>query len=80
MGLPALLVSLADNQIDIAKALDLFGACVYVGSQETASALIMRSAIIDLLSRQSDVAVLSEKSYSLVDGQGVHRLCQTLGG
>lgn len=79
LGLPALIVSLADNQIDIAKALDLFGACRYIGSLEMASASVLRSAIIDLLNHQGHLRALSEKSYSLVDGQGVDRLCQALG-
>jgi hypothetical protein len=39
----------------------------------------MRGAIIDLLNHQDYLEVLSEKSYSLVDGLGVDRLCQALG-
>jgi len=79
MGLPALIVALADNQIDIAKSLDLFGASIYLGSLEVASAPLMRRAIIDLVNHQSRLAALSEKSYSLVDGLGIDRLCQSLG-
>lgn len=79
LGLPALIVSLADNQIEIVKGLDLFGACRYIGSLETASMPVMRSAIIDLLNHQDHLGALSEKSYSLVDGLGVDRLCQALG-
>lgn len=79
LGLPALIVSLADNQIDIAKALDMFGACQYIDSLETVSASVMRSAIIDLLNHQDRLEALSEKSYSLVDGLGVDRVCQELG-
>lgn len=79
LGLPTITVSLADNQIDIATALDMFGACVYIGSIETVSAPVMRSTIIDLLNHQGRLRLLSEKSYSLVDGLGVDRLCQTLG-
>lgn len=78
LGLPALLVALADNQINIAKALDWFGACVYVGTLKTASAPIMRNAIVSLLSTQNQLRVLSEKSYSLVDGLGVDRVCQEM--
>ena len=78
LGLPALIVSLADNQMDIAKALDFVGACVYIGSLKTASAAVIRSAIIDLLNHQGRLVMLSEKSYSLVDGLGVDRLCQAL--
>ena len=79
LGLPALIVSLANNQTDIAKALNLFGACIYVGSLETASVPAMRSAIIDLLHHQDHLATLSEKSYSLVDGLGVDRIRQAMG-
>ena len=79
LGLPALIVALADNQIDIAKTLDLFGANIYLGSLEIASAPLMRRAIIDLMNDQSRLAALSEKSYALVDGLGTARLCQALG-
>lgn len=78
LGLPALLVALADNQIDIAKALDLIGASIYVGTLKTASAPIMRSAIASLLSAQDQLKMLSEKSYMLVDGLGVDRVCQEM--
>lgn len=78
LGLPALLVALADNQINIAKALDWFGACIYVGTSKTVSAPTMRNAIVSLLSTQNQLRVLSEKSYSLVDGLGVDRICQEM--
>lgn len=79
LGLPALIVALADNQIEIGKALDLFGASIYLGSLEIASAPLMRRTIIDLVNHQSRLAALSAKSYSLVDGLGVDRVCQSLG-
>lgn len=79
LGLPALLVALADNQINIAKALDAFGACIYVGTLNTENRPIMRNAIVDLLNTPSQLKVVSEKSYSLVDGLGVDRVCQELG-
>jgi UDP-2,4-diacetamido-2,4,6-trideoxy-beta-L-altropyranose hydrolase len=79
LGLPALIVALADNQIEIGKALDLFGASIYLGSLEITSAPLMRRTIIDLVNHQSRVAALSEKSYSLVDGLGTDRVCQSLG-
>lgn len=79
LGLPALIVALADNQIDIARTLDLFGANIYLGKLEIASAPLMRRAILDLMNDQSRLEALSEKSYSLVDGLGSARLCQALG-
>jgi UDP-2,4-diacetamido-2,4,6-trideoxy-beta-L-altropyranose hydrolase len=78
LGLPALHVALADNQINIAKALDLFGAGIYVGTSKTTNAPIMRSAIVSLLSTQDQLKLLSKKAYSLVDGLGVDRVCQEM--
>jgi UDP-2,4-diacetamido-2,4,6-trideoxy-beta-L-altropyranose hydrolase len=80
MGLPALLVALADNQINIAKALDAFGACIYVGSLKAEDHPIMRNAIVDLLNTQDQLKLVSEKAYSLVDGLGVDRVCQRICG
>jgi UDP-2,4-diacetamido-2,4,6-trideoxy-beta-L-altropyranose hydrolase len=79
LGLPALLVALADNQINIAKALDLFGACIYIGTLKTASAPIMRSTIVSFLKTQDQIKVLSKKAFSLADGLGVNRVCQEMG-
>ncbi|MBZ0310751.1 MAG: UDP-2,4-diacetamido-2,4,6-trideoxy-beta-L-altropyranose hydrolase [Anaerolineae bacterium] len=79
LGLPALLVALADNQINIAKALDLSGACIYVGTLKTASVTAMRSAITSLMNSQDQLKMLSQKAYSLVDGMGVGRVCQQMG-
>lgn len=80
LGLPALLVSLADNQVDIAKGLDLYGACIYVGTQETAGLSVMSNAIKNVLKHQGKLAAYSEKAYSLVDGLGTDRLCRELIG
>jgi len=78
LALPALLVALADNQINIANTLDLYGAGIYVGTAEATSAAIMRSAIVSLLSSQDQLKSLSKKAYSLVDGLGVDRVCQEM--
>ena len=74
LGLPAVLVALAENQIDIAKGLDLYGASVYVGTLETASLQVLRSEIISLLSARNRLNALSERSYLLVDGLGIDRV------
>ena len=78
LGLPALLVALADNQINIAKALDSVGACIYVGTLITASAPIMRNTIVSLLNSQDKFRALSAKAYLIADGLGVERVCQKL--
>lgn len=79
LGLPALLVALADNQINIAKALDLFGACDYIGTFKTVNTSIMRNKTEKLLHNQSQTEKLSRKAYLLVDGLGVDRVCEEMG-
>lgn len=78
LGLPALLVALAENQINIAKALDLIGACIYIGELKSKDMLIMRNAVDNLLRNQDQLMALSRKAYSLVDGLGVNRICQKM--
>jgi UDP-2,4-diacetamido-2,4,6-trideoxy-beta-L-altropyranose hydrolase len=79
LGLPALLVALAENQIDIAKALDSIGACVYVGTKEAANLLTLQQAITNLLATHDKLENTSRHALSLVDGMGVSRVCQELG-
>jgi len=79
LGLPALLVSLADNQIDIAKALDLSGCCIYLGELERVNASIMQRQIAGLISAHDQIEMISRRALSLVDGMGVDRVCQALG-
>ena len=78
LGLPALLVALAENQVDIAKALDSIGACIYIGTKETANLLTVQQAITNLLAKHDQRESISLHAFSLVDGMGVGRVCQIL--
>lgn len=78
LGLPTLTVSLADNQITIAKSLDLLDAGQYMDSWGMASDADMQKTIIDLLQNRSKLEMFSRESYSIVDGLGVSRLCKAL--
>lgn len=78
LGLPALLVALADNQVDIAKALDSIGACVYLGTAEAADSLTIQRTITSLSGRREQLEMISNHACSLVDGMGVDRVCQEL--
>ncbi|MCK9201493.1 MAG: UDP-2,4-diacetamido-2,4,6-trideoxy-beta-L-altropyranose hydrolase [Gallionella sp.] len=79
LGLPALLVALADNQVDIAKELDSIGAGIYIGTKETANSLTFQRAIRDLSGMPDRIAMISQCAFSLVDGIGAGRVCQELG-
>lgn len=79
LGLPALTVSLANNQTEIAKSLELLGASIYVGEQDVASVAVMRNAILDLIRSKDQFEKLSLKAFSMADGLGVDRLCKIMG-
>ena len=79
LGLPTVLVALADNQIEIAKALDSRGACIYIGTSKTADVEVIQDCIACLLRSPDQIRRLSEKSYTLVDGSGSDRLCEVVG-
>lgn len=79
LGLPSVVVSLASNQIDIASALDSFGACQYIGSQSVANAVVMHRVILEMLRNPNRLLTMSTKAFSLVDGLGVDRLCGAMG-
>jgi UDP-2,4-diacetamido-2,4,6-trideoxy-beta-L-altropyranose hydrolase len=78
LGVPALLVALAENQVDIAKALDSIGACVYLGSKDKANLSILQQTMTNLLASHDQLAITSLNAFSLVDGIGVSRVCQLL--
>ena len=78
LGLPTLLVAAAENQIEIAKGLDSFGACIYIGEKDSVNVLTMQEAAMKLLNEAGKVRAISKKAFSLVDGLGVQRVSQKL--
>jgi UDP-2,4-diacetamido-2,4,6-trideoxy-beta-L-altropyranose hydrolase len=80
LGLPTLTVSIADNQIAIAKGLDVYSACQYVGSQQIATVNVLNKAVIELLKDNNRLQAISTQAYSFVDGLGVDRVFKELLG
>lgn len=78
LGLPTLVFSLADNQIEIAKNLESFGACIYVGNAVDKNLMILKKKLTHLLSNPDEISVLSKNAYSLVDGLGTMRVYEEL--
>lgn len=78
LGLPALLVALAENQVDITKALHSIDACAYLGTKDAANSKAMQRAIFSLLDMHDQREMISQRAFSLVDGMGVERVCQEL--
>lgn len=79
LGLPALLVVLAENQIDIIETLGAIGACAYIRSSEKITEEIMRIEIEKLLIRNDKLELISQRAFDLVDGKGVKRVSKLFG-
>jgi UDP-2,4-diacetamido-2,4,6-trideoxy-beta-L-altropyranose hydrolase len=80
LGLPALLLATADNQIEIAKALDSIAACLYVKTNSSRNLVDIKKAIAELLNMPARVSIISQQAFLLVDGRGVNRVRKKLGG
>jgi UDP-2,4-diacetamido-2,4,6-trideoxy-beta-L-altropyranose hydrolase len=79
LGLPALLVAVAGNQIDIAKSLDSIGACYYLGEKDEVNSSTIQHSFNELLAAPDQVLSISQQAFSLVDGLGVNRVSEALG-
>ena len=76
LGLPSLLVALADNQIAIAKELSAISACTYIGNRDEVS---LKKWLTQFIANQELTKKISENAFSIVDGLGVHRVIKEMG-
>lgn len=77
LGLPSLIITLAENQWGIASALEQAGAAYYLGRAGQVDA----EQVFDVLrecQRPGVLAAMSEMAMSLVDGQGAGRVARIL--
>jgi UDP-2,4-diacetamido-2,4,6-trideoxy-beta-L-altropyranose hydrolase len=79
LGLPSLVVALANNQIPIAQGIDSYGAAIYIGPEETVDVDEMYKAISRLIKNPHKVLQLSSVAHELVDGMGTKRVLNKLG-
>ncbi|MCH8109711.1 MAG: UDP-2,4-diacetamido-2,4,6-trideoxy-beta-L-altropyranose hydrolase, partial [Chloroflexi bacterium] len=78
MGLPALLIVLADNQTGIAEGLEEAGTAVNLGWHYELNESDISRQLALLLRDSSRRSDMSEKGRRIVDGQGCHRVSSTL--
>jgi UDP-2,4-diacetamido-2,4,6-trideoxy-beta-L-altropyranose hydrolase len=77
LGLPALVVTLADNQLPLATELHRRGVIRWLGSEGGVDSGVIASALGELL-REGLPRAWSEKCRGLVDGRGAERVCEYL--
>jgi UDP-2,4-diacetamido-2,4,6-trideoxy-beta-L-altropyranose hydrolase len=80
MGVPALLVVAAENQVPIAAKLEQLGAARDLGWVSQLSAARIMEGLRDLLCLQQTRAAMAERGQQLVDGEGAERVAATLSG
>lgn len=80
MGLPNIVLVLADNQCLSAEGLDAMGAAINLGWQESLSPDVIEKALMELLVVPKVRMEMSRCGHRLVDGNGVKRVLRYLSG
>ena len=78
LGLPSLVLGIADNQFAVAEAVGEFGAHFYLGPADKMSDRELAAALDTLLAMPGLRRHLAERSQALVDGRGVVRLADLI--
>ncbi|HRK56288.1 MAG TPA: UDP-2,4-diacetamido-2,4,6-trideoxy-beta-L-altropyranose hydrolase [Burkholderiaceae bacterium] len=77
LGLPSLVVTLADNQIPIAAELDRLGMIRWLGHKDRIQVAHLVDALTSLVEGGLPSS-WSQRCQQAVDGRGVHRVCSAL--
>jgi UDP-2,4-diacetamido-2,4,6-trideoxy-beta-L-altropyranose hydrolase len=80
LGLPAIVATIADNQVALANALAAEEFAVLVGRSASASSEIWRIVLRQLLKSPERVAALGYHARALTDGQGARRVARVMLG
>jgi UDP-2,4-diacetamido-2,4,6-trideoxy-beta-L-altropyranose hydrolase len=79
LGLPAVVVDIAANQIGALTALGDTGAALYLGAAASVTVEMLGDAVGELLDDSSRVRALGEAAFTLVDGEGRSRVAAACG-
>jgi UDP-2,4-diacetamido-2,4,6-trideoxy-beta-L-altropyranose hydrolase len=78
MKVPALVFTLAENQLGVAQAIDQFGSALSLGFPESLSSDQIAGAVSHLMHDQLARQRMAEKGRVLLDGRGVHRVLNAM--
>jgi UDP-2,4-diacetamido-2,4,6-trideoxy-beta-L-altropyranose hydrolase len=78
LGLPAILVTLAQNQVEVASLLASAGAAVSLGWHEDVTDMALTAAIRDLIEDPTRLRLMSEAAAAITDGRGTGRVADAL--
>jgi len=74
MGLPSIILTIADNQIDVAKRLGEMDMAMILGWHQSLTERDISQAVEGLLNDPGKRKLMSERVQELVDGEGVERV------
>jgi UDP-2,4-diacetamido-2,4,6-trideoxy-beta-L-altropyranose hydrolase len=80
MGLPSLVVAIADNQLGVAKQLETLGMAVNLGWHRQVTLSQMAQSLKDLLASDERRTALAQRCHAQVDGDGVDRVLGRIHG
>jgi UDP-2,4-diacetamido-2,4,6-trideoxy-beta-L-altropyranose hydrolase len=78
MGLPALVISIAENQAATCEALEFAGLIRYLGDAHKINIFMIEEALSSLLADAMHLQIVGPSLKSLVDGLGVNRVVEAL--
>jgi len=77
MGLPSIVISLADNQTNIAHELNQLGLIQWLGNKSEVNEIVIKDALNSVFNR-TDLTEWSQRCWQLVDGNGVFRVLNVI--
>ena len=78
LGLPSVVMSIAENQVPACEALDSSGLIRYLGAAIHLDAAAVEAAMIEAIADPEKLRTLAAKTQSLVDGKGAERVAEVL--
>ena len=78
VGLPSIIVSIAENQVPIAITLQKENATFYLGTEKSLKREKLIGALQSLIHNPSEVKEMSNRCFDLVDGRGVKRVIEAM--
>ncbi len=78
LGLPSLVVTIAENQEQMTRDAARLGAQIYVGAAERVTVSVVREALSTAISNPQMLASMSKIAMETVDGDGIHRVLSAM--
>lgn len=78
LGLPAITVALAANQLEVCRAISAVGAARFLGPHESVSVELLASAVRELAEDSVARTEMAKRAFSLTDGAGAARVADAV--